>query len=65
MWGIFAAWLTVWLAITIGVIFYLKNSKRKHDLTKFTITAGLILAGSLGIILFLSMKMQIGMLIHK
>lgn len=45
--------------------FYLKKKNRKYDLTKFTIAAGLILAGSLGIILFIAMKMQIDMLIHN
>lgn len=60
----FTAWLIVWTLITIGVIFYLKKKNRKRDLTKFTIVAGLIMAGALGIIVFFAMKIQIADLLH-
>lgn len=60
----FAAWLIVWALIIMGVIYYLKKKNRKYDLTKFTIVTGLIMAATLGIIVFFAMKIQITNILH-
>lgn len=54
----FAVWLSAWALVTIGVVFYIRKKNQKHNLNKISIIAGLILAVSLGIILFFAMKMQ-------
>ena len=60
----FAAWLIVWALIIMGVIYYLKKKNRKYDLTKFTIVTRLIMAATLGIIVFFAMKIQIANILN-
>lgn len=60
----FASWLITWALLILGVIAYLKKKNRKRDLTKFTIVVGLIMASSLGVIVFFAMKTQITNILH-
>ena len=55
----FAVWLVAYALVTIGVILYIRKKGRKHDLNKISIIAGLILAVTLGVILYFAMKIQI------
>jgi CHASE2 domain-containing sensor protein len=54
-----AFWLIAYAVLTIGVILSIRKKNPKKDLNKITIIAGLILALSLGIILFFAMRIQI------
>lgn len=54
-----AAWLIAYALVIIGVILYIRKKNQKRDLNKITITAGLILAIALGIIVYFAMKIQI------
>lgn len=58
MWGVFSVWLIIWALVIIGVIVYLKKKNVKRDISKFSIMLGLVMAVSLGVILFVAMKMQ-------
>lgn len=60
----FAAWLIAWALVTFGVILYMSKKNGKRDLTKFTIVAGLILAVTFGIIIFVAMRIQIANILH-
>lgn len=60
----FAVWVIAWGVVTFGVMGYMHKKKRKYNLDKITLIAGLILAAALFVILYFAMKIQISDLLQ-
>ncbi|MGD9578991.1 MAG: hypothetical protein AB7Y74_12120 [Syntrophorhabdus sp.] len=61
----FAIWIGAYAFVTLVVIVLMGKKNNKLNLTKFTIVAGIILAVTLGVILYFGMRIQISNLISN